>query len=180
MKVEKLEIRICGSGGQGAVLAGEILGRAIAKLGLNVTQTQSYGAEPRGSKTKSEVIVAREKIGYPMVRECDILVAMNQDSFDFYNKDLKKDGLAIVDEDLVRVNETDYKVIKIPATDLAKKNFGSSIFTNMIMLGALSSILKDKIGLSLEEIKKAIEEKFSEKYIENNLKAIKIGFDYIC
>ena len=63
----RLDVRICGLGGQGVVLAGQILGRAAVYDGRNVVQTQSYGAEARGSAAKSEVIIADNKIGFPTV-----------------------------------------------------------------------------------------------------------------
>ncbi|MCK4435688.1 2-oxoacid:acceptor oxidoreductase family protein, partial [Candidatus Bathyarchaeota archaeon] len=60
----KIEVRICGLGGQGVVLAGRVLGRAAVYDGKKVVQTQSYGAEARGSAAKSEVIIADKKIGF--------------------------------------------------------------------------------------------------------------------
>ena len=84
----KTEIRIGGSGGQGVVLAAQILGKAAVLDGRNVLQTQSYGAEARGSLAKSEVIISDSKIGFPAVRKCDILVAMNQESLNVLVGDL--------------------------------------------------------------------------------------------
>ncbi len=55
---KRTEIRITGLGGQGVVLAGKILGRAAVYDEKHVVQTQSYGAEARGSAAKSEVIIA--------------------------------------------------------------------------------------------------------------------------
>lgn len=117
----KVEVRICGLGGQGVVLAGQILGRAAVYDGKNVVQTQSYGAEARGSAAKSEVIISEEKIGYPMVRKCDVLVAMTQSTLDSNIKDLKEDAVLLVDEDLVKqVPETKAKVYKLPITRVAQ------------------------------------------------------------
>ena len=64
---DRIEIRITGLGGQGVILAGQILGRAAAIDGKNVVQTQSYGAEARGSAAKSEVIISNEKISFPKI-----------------------------------------------------------------------------------------------------------------
>ena len=49
----RVELRISGLGGQGVVLAGQVLGRAAVYDGKSVVQTQSYGAEERGSAAKS-------------------------------------------------------------------------------------------------------------------------------
>jgi Pyruvate/2-oxoacid:ferredoxin oxidoreductase gamma subunit len=74
----RMEIRFGGLGGQGVILAGEILGRAAVYDDKNVVQTQSYGAEARGSAAKSEIIVSDRKIWFPFVRCCDVLVVMSQ------------------------------------------------------------------------------------------------------
>ena len=93
----RVEIRIAGLGGQGVVLAGQILGKAAVYQGFNAVQTQSYGAEARGSAAKSEVIISDKHVWYPYVRKCDVLVALSQEALDKYLKDLKKDGILIVD-----------------------------------------------------------------------------------
>jgi 2-oxoglutarate ferredoxin oxidoreductase subunit gamma len=80
--MRRTELRICGFGGQGVVLAGQVLGRAAVYDGWNVVQTQSYGAEARGTTAKSEVIISNSRIGFPAVRRCDILVAMDQEALD--------------------------------------------------------------------------------------------------
>ncbi|MFQ6086958.1 MAG: 2-oxoacid:acceptor oxidoreductase family protein, partial [Candidatus Bathyarchaeia archaeon] len=61
---ERTEVRIAGLGGQGVILAGQILGRAAVYDGKYVVQTQSYGAEARGSAAKSEVIISDEPIKF--------------------------------------------------------------------------------------------------------------------
>lgn len=91
--MKKIEIRIGGRGGQGVVLAGQILGRAAVYDGKNSVQTQSYGAEARGSATKSEVIIFDSKIHFPFVRKCDLLIAMDQRAVKENIKDLKENGM---------------------------------------------------------------------------------------
>lgn len=60
------EIRICGFGGQGVITAAVILGKAAAVFdNLIATQTQSYGPEARGGAAKAEVVISRQRIGYP-------------------------------------------------------------------------------------------------------------------
>ena len=109
----KTEIRIGGSGGQGVVLAAQILGKAAVLEGKNVLQTQAYGSEARGSPAKSEVIISDGKIYFPAVRKCDILVSLNQEALNALLKDLKETGALIVDSTNVEtVLETKAKVYK--------------------------------------------------------------------
>jgi 2-oxoglutarate ferredoxin oxidoreductase subunit gamma len=172
-KLEKIEVRISGLGGQGVVLAGQILGRAAVYDGKNAVQTQSYGAEARGSAAESEVIISDGKIGFPIVRKCDILIAMSQEAGEKNIKDLKEDGMLLVDSSTVKkVPETKARIFKIPATEIAEKMFGAKIYVNMIMLGALTNITK----LANEKsFTKAIKETVSTEVININLRAYKKG-----
>jgi len=172
----KIEIRITGLGGQGVVLAGHVLGKAAVYYGKNAVQTQSYGAEARGSLAKSEVIISDQKIGFPAVRRCDILVAMNQEALDKYFKDLKEDGMFIIDSTNVKQPETHAKAFKIPATENAERAFGTKVYANMLMLGALAraaNIVSD------DAIKKAIEDTVEQKYAKMNIQAYMIGKDLV-
>lgn len=170
----RIEIRICGLGGQGVVLAGQILGRAAVYDGKNVVQTQSYGAEARGSAAKSEVILSNEKVGFPHVRKCDILVAMSQSALDINLKDLKEKGSLLIDKHLVKkIPKISGEKYEIPATNLAKSQLGSAIFANMIMLGTLAK--KTKI-VSIESLEKAIVADMRVHTVNTNLNALKLGF----
>ena len=59
MAAERFEIRIAGSGGQGVILATELIGQAITHYEpeLYVVQSQAYGPEARGGKSKAEVVI---------------------------------------------------------------------------------------------------------------------------
>ena len=72
--MERYEIRLSGSGGQGLLLGGIILAEGAINDGKNSVQTQSYGPEARGGASKSEVIISSEEIDFPKVRSCDILL----------------------------------------------------------------------------------------------------------
>lgn len=168
----KTEIRIGGSGGQG-VLAAEILGKAAVLDGKNALQTQAYGAEARGSLAKSEVIISDGKIGFPAVRKCDILVAMNQESLNAFLKDLKETGILIVDStNVTALPETKATVYRIAITETAKEYFGESMYANMVMLGAFTKITNLVSGKAMEE---AIKKSVSEKTVETNTNAFRKG-----
>jgi len=174
---KKTEIRIVGLGGQGVVLAGQILGRAAVYDGKQVVQTQSYGAEARGSAAKSEVIISDEKIGFPIVRKCDVLVAMSQTAMEKNRKDLKEGGVLVVEEDMVNVPpDVKARVFKVPATKTAEAELKSKMYANVVMLGALTRIT----GLvSLDAVEKAIVDSVSEAAQEKNINAFRIGFQRI-
>jgi len=171
--LKKAEVRISGLGGQGVVLAGQILGKAAAYNGKNVVQTQSYGAEARGSAAKSEVIISDGKIGFPIVRKCDILIAMSQEAVEKNIKDLKEDGILLVDSSTVKkIPETKARIFKIPATEIAEKMFKAKIYANMFMLGALTSITK---VTNEKSFTRTIKETVSKEIVNTNLNAYRKG-----
>jgi len=174
---KQTEVRIAGLGGQGVVLAGKILGRAAVYYGKRVVQTQSYGAEARGSAAKSEVIIADERIGFPIVRKCDILVAMSQNALEKYLKDLKEDGTLLVDESMVKeVPAIKARVFKVPATKMAETKLKLRICANVIMLGAL---IKATGIISQKSVEKAITQSVPKEAEKVNIHGFRIGLELV-
>jgi len=172
---KRTEIRIAGLGGQGVVLAGEILGRAAVYDGKHAVQTQSYGAEARGSGAKSEVIVSDGKVGFPMVRKCDVLVAMSQTALEKNLRDLKQNGILIVDEklpDATTLNK--FKVFKVQATETAENQFKSKIYANMVMLGFLTRATR---VVSQTAVEKAIEDSVPAEVRRNDISGFRAGVE---
>jgi len=175
--LKKIEIRISGFGGQGVVLAGQVLGKAAVYDGKNVVQTQSYGAEARGSAAKSEVLISDDRIGFPIVRRCDILVAMSQEAVEKNVKNLKEDCVLLVDNSVVKkVPKIKARIFKVPATEVAAKTLGEKLYANMIMLGALNKITKI---VDENSMKKAIKDAVPEKVINVNMQAYEKGKELI-
>lgn len=132
-------MRLAGFGGQGIILAGFILARAAVLYdGKRAVQSQSYGAEARGGACKSEVIISDERIDYPLVIAPDAFLAMSQQAFDKYAKDVKPGGVLVLDSDLVRGGDlgSGIRLFKIPATRIAE-GLGNRIVATMVALGAL-------------------------------------------
>ena len=166
-------VRFGGIGGQGVVLAAHILGEAAVLEGRNALQTQSYGAEARGSLTRGEVIISEGRIGFPAVRRSDLLVAMSQDAANELVRDLRETGTLLVDGSSVReVPPTAAAVFRLPAADIAKKRFGDGLYANMVLLGALVQLS----GLvSPESVERAIRECTPKKDAETNVRAFREG-----
>jgi len=170
---KRTEIRIAGLGGQGVVLAGHILGRAAVLDGLKVVQTQSYGAEARGSAAKSEVIISDQKIGFPLVRKSDLLVAMSQTALDKHLKDLKEDGTLIIDDEMIKATpSTKARVFKVSATKKAEAKMQSRMYANMVMLGAITKITN---LVTQKSVEKAISDTFSGETADKNIAAFRTG-----
>jgi len=171
--LQKTEIRLSGSGGQGLILAGLILAEAAAIYeGKNAVQTQSYGPEARGGASKSEVIISNGEILYPKTTRLDYLLALNQESCDKYAHDLKDDGLLLVDTDAVE-HVPPVKSISLPLVRTAREKIGRVMTTNIISLGALVGISQVVSAKSLE---KAVLNRVPKGTEQLNLKALELGF----
>ena len=164
------EIRFSGFGGQGVILMGHIMGKACVLDGMQVTLTQSYGPEARGGACSTDVIVSDGDINYPQVRKPDILVCMSQSALEIYSPSLERDGLLLVDTGLVELPDTR----GIPATDLADKEFGTRVVSNMIMLGYFTAITGVATPASVEEAIGALVPVGTE---DLNIRAFRLGLE---
>ena len=133
----KKEIRICGFGGQGIILAGVVLGEAATRAGHRAVQTQSYGPESRGGAARAEVVISSEPIDYPRVSRPDLVVALSQAGYDRGGHDGPHDGIVVVDEALVEAEG----VTSVPFTTTAEE-VGRKIVSNVVMVGYLGALIE--------------------------------------
>ncbi len=172
----RLEIRLAGFGGQGIILAGLLLARAAIYDGKRAVQSQSYGAEARGGACKSEVVISDERIDYPLVITPDALLAMSQQAFDKYARDLRPNGILLADSDLVREGrlESGIRFLKIPATKIAE-GLGNRIVATMVALGALVELTG---AVSREAMEASVRDGVPKGAEGINLAALREGFEF--
>jgi 2-oxoglutarate ferredoxin oxidoreductase subunit gamma len=168
------DIRVCGFGGQGVILAGFIIGKAVCVFDkYHAVQSQSYGPEARGGAARSEVIISDEKIGYPRPTSIDVYVAMAQEAFNTYQDDLNDDAIVIVDPDLVPSHDIGKPIYKIRAQKIAE-DLGNKIVTNISMVGAVTGIFD---LLDPEAVKKAVVDSVPKRFTELNINAFERGLE---
>ncbi len=171
----RYEIRLSGFGGQGLILAGVLLAEAVGIYGgKKAVQTQSYGPEARGGKSKAEVVISDEEIDYPKAIHLDLLLAMSQDACDSYYIDLKKEGILLVDSFYVKDFPTT-NTIKIPFTKIAEEVTGLKITANVVALGAICYFCNNLVSLS--SMKKALSNRIPASKQEINFKALEEGYN---
>lgn len=172
--MEKFEIRLSGSGGQGLLLGGIILAEGAINDGKNSVQTQSYGPEARGGASKSEVIISSEAIDFPKVRSCDILLSLTQKSYEQYSIGLKDDGILIVDSSVNTGKATNKKIYSVPIVDTAVNVLHKPMVTNIVALGVLVEITK---VITKESLEKAVLERVPKGTEELNRRALSVGYE---
>jgi 2-oxoglutarate ferredoxin oxidoreductase subunit gamma len=170
-----MNIRFCGFGGQGIVLSGYILGNAAVAENLNALQTQSYGSESRGGACKSDVIISEEEILEIESDQLDVLVAFSQPAHDAYVGRLRRSGILIIEDDLIKpANDSPVVPYRIKATDIAYKKFGRKIMANTVMLGFVTPIVKQ---ISRQSMEKAVRQSAPAGTEEANLAAFSEGYE---
>jgi 2-oxoglutarate ferredoxin oxidoreductase subunit gamma len=171
------EIRLSGFGGQGVILSAIIIGKAgcIYENGYS-TMTQAFGPEARGGACSAQVILSSEPILYPYVTRPDILVTMSQEAYTLFAPQLKEDGILIIEQDLVRIDElpSGVRVYSLPATRLAEE-LGKRMVMNIVMVGFFGAVTN---LLNPDALRDAVADSVPPAFRELNLKAFDKGFEY--
>lgn len=170
-------IRMSGLGGQGVVTAAHILGGAAVKDGKNAVVNPFFGAEKRLAPAESYVRISDEEIYdtgevlYPhiiMVYHSDVVLKGKSYTMPFFSG-LRKNGMILVnserpltfgDEERRQLEEIAASVHFLPATEIAKKEGGTELSTNIAMLGGLLGLT----GIvSFDAMKESLRERFGGK-----------------
>ena len=171
-------IIISGFGGQGVLSAGLMLAESAVHIGLEATFMPSYGIEMRGGTANCHVIISDKKIGSPIITEADSLIAFNEPSIQKFAGRVRKDGLIIINSSVAK-EEYDFperKVVKVPMESMALDSLGNQKMANVIMIG---KFIREKAFITLDELKRAINEKFlkkGEKVVKLNYQALELGY----
>ena len=170
---------IAGFGGQGVLLAGEVLANAFMLAGLNVTWYPSYGAEMRGGTVNCEIVMSDEEVSEVNKSDTDFVVALNQASFDKFLTKIKKGGMMIANSTLVKEikNRADINYIFAPISKIAEE-IGNIKMANILALGIVAKASK---LINLETLEKALDNVIPphrKNLLPLNIKALKIGYEY--
>ncbi|MBI5883587.1 MAG: 2-oxoacid:acceptor oxidoreductase family protein [Elusimicrobia bacterium] len=174
----KTEIRVGGLGGQGVILCGSIIGKAAAIYGgKHATMIQAFGPEARGSACSAQVIVSDDTIGYPYVKNPDILVLMSPDAYKLFAPSLKPGGLVLYESELVHPDKNlpaGVKAVGIPATRFAEE-LGRRLVLNIVMVGFFAGTT----GIvSYEAMEKAVLDSVPKGTEDLNARALKKGYEF--
>jgi 2-oxoglutarate ferredoxin oxidoreductase subunit gamma len=168
---------ITGFGGQGIVMAGDILGKAATLYDeKHATMTQNYGPEARGGSCSSQVIISPEEILFPCVENPEVLVCMSQEGYAKNIESLRPGGTLIWETNLVRTRKANpgWKTYHIPATRFAEE-LGNKMMANIVMLGFLAAV---ENLVTVEALRKAVLSSVPSATRESNGQAFDRGYEY--
>lgn len=184
------DLLIVGVGGQGTILASNIIGEACILEGRNVRSAETHGMAQRGGSVETHIRIDGRygplvpTGGADMIISFDLLEALR------YRHFLKKGGtivssggitvpisafqnnLEIPSADWIKEQMSDIRLITVDAESLAKEA-GSILSQNVVMLGAAAKLLPIK----KDSLLKAVVELVPKKTVEINKKAFLLGYE---
>ncbi|MHC1719137.1 MAG: 2-oxoacid:acceptor oxidoreductase family protein [Clostridiaceae bacterium] len=176
------EIVFAGYGGQGVLTSGLVISQIAVHKGQNATWMPSYGSAMRGGTANCTVKYGEEEIPNPSQEEPDILLAMNNPSFQKFINIVAPGGIVVVDKDMVTCDlnvRDDVRVISVPGIELAESinhKQGANIFMAGVILKATGEFTEEE---GIKGMNDMFRKKGKEKYEEINTKAFRLGFNYI-
>ena len=180
---------LCGTGGQGILLASEVLSAAAMCAGMDVKKSEVHGMAQRGGSVSSHVRFG-EKVYSPLVEKgtAELIMAMEKMEGLRWAPYLSPSGMLILSDleinpmsvitglaeypdvmELIEEQGIPHRVI--PAFDVAAE-LGNYRVLNVVLIGAVSSMLK---GISDDCWRKALEEKVPARALDVNLEAFARG-----
>lgn len=195
LKFDPLNIVVCGIGGQGNVLAAEVLGSAMTDRGYRVAVGETYGASQRGGSVMSHVRVsaledpsvlipsgeAHLVIGFEPLETLRIArkYASSQTTVVYDPRPVYPLGVlqgvqtyppveAIAEE----IAALSARAVAVPAAEIAME-VGDSRAANIALLGAFTQL--PAAPLSREDLEKILTQRFKGAVLEVNRKAFAMG-----
>jgi indolepyruvate ferredoxin oxidoreductase beta subunit len=195
--MKEFDIVLAGVGGQGILLAAEILGTAAMKEGFNVRVSELHGMAQRGGAVVSNVRIG-EKVLAPTVLEgqADVLLGFEPLETLRNLKFASDKTLVIMSDEKIPPAELSAKMMKYPnmkeivakirrftenvliieTAKLAEKA-GSILAQNIVLIGALTAM--GKMPVKAESVMEALRELVPRKHLDVNAKAFKLGYECV-
>ncbi|MDO5045898.1 2-oxoacid:acceptor oxidoreductase family protein [Campylobacter sp.] len=176
----KRQLRFVGVGGQGVILAGEILAAAKIEEGGYGVKASTYTSQVRGGPTKVDILLSEDEILYPYANEGEIefMLATAQVSFELFKDGVKDGGIIVIEPNLVHASDEDRKrwqIYEIPIITIAKDEVGNVITQSVVALG----VAVEMSGcMDANLVREVMLTKVPPKVHEANKKAYELGIKY--
>lgn len=186
---KKLDLLITGVGGQGAILASDIIGKAAVISGIPIRAAETHGMAQRGGSVVNHIRLGSDLGSMIPKKGADIMLALEPMEAVRYLDFLKDGGVIIVNtQPIIPVTVTSglskypevqeildalsekYVVKAFNADELAHEA-GSRLAMNVAMVGAVSGYLPISKETLLESVKALV----PKKTIETNVRAFEMG-----
>ena len=174
------QLRFTGVGGQGVLLAGEILAAAKIKAGGYGVKAATYTSQVRGGPTKVDIILDDDEILYPYANEGEIeyMLSTAQVSYNQFKGGVKDGGIIVIEPNLVTPTQEDierWDMYAIPIISIAKEEVGNVVTQSVVALGVTVEMTQ---VLPNDLVYETMISKVPPKFIELNKTAYDLGVKY--
>jgi len=174
------QLRFTGVGGQGVLLAGEILAAAKINDGGYGVKAATYTSQVRGGPTVVDILLDDKEILFPYAidGEIEFMLSVAQISYDQFKNGVKEGGVIVVDPDLVHPTDEDrkrWKIYEIPIISIAKHEVGNVVTQSVVALAIAMEFTK---VMDIDKVFETMKSKVPPKVLEANLKAWELGIKY--
>ncbi len=175
-----LSWKIGGEAGFGIKSAGMMFGKIFMKAGYEVFDYTEYPSLIRGGHNTFQLMVDA-KSANSVTYHVDVLIALNQETIDKHLDEVSQGGVIIYDDSKAKLSPAKAKAKKInglglPLTDLAKQA-GNQLMRNVVAIGATLALVDQNLTIANRVVKNNFKNK-GQKVVDQNLKALKLGFDH--
>ena len=183
IKINDFVIRFANVNGTGSASANALFTKAIFRMGIPVTPKNIFPSNIQGLPTWYEVRVSEK--GYLGRREgIDMMVCVNPQSMLKDVQSVRSGGYFLYDNSKplhAQYIRKDINYIGIPLMELSNNAYSDArqrqLFKNIIYIGALAALFD--IEFAVLESQLGEQFKGKEKLIEPNIKALKMGVDFV-
>ncbi|MGD9142380.1 MAG: 2-oxoacid:acceptor oxidoreductase subunit alpha [Dehalococcoidia bacterium] len=169
-------ILVGGEAGQGVQSIGIIIARTMARGGFHVFADQDYESRVRGGHNFFRIRISDADI-QAVTEKLDLLVALNRETVELHQKELKSGGTIIYDGESFPAPDTKKKVLDIPLNKIALDSVGNKLMANAVAAGAILGLVNYNFEISESVLTKEFA-RHGRKIIEDNIKAARAGFDF--
>jgi len=169
--------KIGGEAGFGIMTTGLVFSKIAARSGYYIFDYVEYPSLIRGGHNAYEVRVCSEKIHH-LKKNIDILVCLNEETFQKHKSRLTKDSLIIFDEKEFAIKDKDIKLVSVPFNRILSDLKGKPVMKNTIALGASLALVEGEITELLKIIKEQFGKK-GEEVVSFNKQFAQAGYDYV-
>lgn len=173
------EILFAGFGGQGVLTSGLVISQVAVFKGQNATWIPSYGSAMRGGTANCTVKYGSETVYNPAQEEPDLLLAMNNPSFQMFIGSVKPGGIVLVNSDLVTCElnvRNDVSVHRVACSTIAQE-IGQPRGANIIMAGSIVKLTGDfTLEEGIQGMNDMFRKKGKQKFENGNMKAFESGY----
>jgi 2-oxoglutarate ferredoxin oxidoreductase subunit alpha len=168
-------ILVGGEAGQGVQSVGTILCKVLAYGDFHVFADQDYESRIRGGHNFFRVRVKNSEV-LALAPELDVLVALNGETVDLHEKELKPGGAVIYDAAEAKVPLKNARYIDVPLVKLAEDTVKNRLMANTVAVGAVLGL----VGYDFDLLAFVLKDEFArhgDKVVNDNITAARAGFN---